>query len=45
MQAVKSPYRGTSNSIALPNLFTIFTYEEITGRVSPSPPQIWFPGE
>ncbi|MEI8300074.1 MAG: hypothetical protein WCG10_00485 [Chlamydiota bacterium] len=40
-----SPYRGTSNFIAVPNLFTIFTYEEITGRVSPSPPQIWFPGE
>lgn len=44
-QTSYSPYRSASAPIQVPNLFTIFTYEEMTGRVSPSPPNIWFPGE
>ena len=35
----------SSPPIPVPNQFAIFTYEQITGKSSPAPSNIWFPGE
>ncbi|MBP9842206.1 MAG: hypothetical protein KBC64_07275 [Simkaniaceae bacterium] len=37
-------YYGTG-VIPLPNQFAVFTYEQMTGKATSPPPNIWFPGE